>query len=153
MGYGMINPCYIADLPRLLPAARQRLESKRELFNERFDRSSLVLEADGVRYKDISARMAIFCDGIESVDHPWFSKLPFAPNKGEALVIDVPDLGTDMVFKKGMTLAPWKDGLYWVGSSYEWSFTDGGPTGEFRLRTDALLRDWLKIPFNVVEHF
>ena len=23
---------------------------------------------------------------------------------------------------------------------------------EFRQRTDALLRDWLKIPFNVVEH-
>jgi len=153
LGYGLIAPCYIADLPRLLPAARRRLESRGELFNERFDRSSLVLEAGGVRYKDISARMVIFCDGIESINHSWFSRLPFAPNKGEALIVEVPNLTvTDTVFKKGMTLAPWKDGLYWVGSSYEWSFTDAGPTEGFRQRTEALLRDWLKVPFDVLDH-
>jgi glycine/D-amino acid oxidase-like deaminating enzyme len=60
--------------------------------------------------------------------------------------------GQQAVFKKGISLAPWKEGLYWVGSSYEWSFTDPGPTGIFRQRTEAVLKDWLKLPFTTVEH-
>jgi glycine/D-amino acid oxidase-like deaminating enzyme len=56
------------------------------------------------------------------------------------------------VFKKGMSLIPWKEGLYWVGSSYEWSFADAGPTAAFRERAEAVLREWLRVPFRVVEH-
>jgi glycine/D-amino acid oxidase-like deaminating enzyme len=56
------------------------------------------------------------------------------------------------VFKKGMSLVPWKEGLFWVGSSYEWSFADAGPTTAFRERTEAILREWLRVPFRVVEH-
>jgi len=68
----------------------------------------------------------IFCDGIESFTNPYFSRLPFAPNKGEALIVEIPKLGwTSNVFKKGISLAPWKEGLYWVGASYEWLSTIG----------------------------
>jgi glycine/D-amino acid oxidase-like deaminating enzyme len=42
--------------------------------------------------------------------------------------------------------------LFWVGSSYEWSFADAGPTAAFRERTEAVLREWLRVPFRVVEH-
>ena len=159
LGYGMIAPCCLVDLPKLLVAARGRMRSLGVLREERFERSALIVEGDGVQYKDIHARMVIFCDGIESFESPYFSRLPFAPNKGEALIVDIPGLsavaGKDegaIVFKKGISLAPWKDGLYWVGSSYEWSFTDAGPTAAFRQRTEAILRDWLKVPFYVREH-
>ena len=153
LGYGMITSCYIADLPILLPASRQRLQQKGALLDEHFDRSLLIIEAGHIRYKDITARMIIFCDGIESFNNPWFSRLPFAPNKGEVLVLEAPELTiTNTVFKKGMTLAPWKDGLYWVGSSYEWSFANPDPTPAFKQKTGALLRDWLKTPFSIVDH-
>jgi glycine/D-amino acid oxidase-like deaminating enzyme len=153
LGYGMISPCYLADLPSLLPAARQRLLQQGTLREERFEQQALRLQHDGIQYNDISARMIIFCDGIESFSRLWFTRLPFAPNKGEALIIDVPDLpSAGTVFKKGISLAPWKDGLYWVGSSYEWSFTDPGPTETFRDRTEMNLRSWLKHPFHVVDH-
>ena len=51
-----------------------------------------------------------------------------------------------------MSIVPWRDGLYWVGSSYEWSFEHAEPTEGFRLRTEAALREWVKLPFTVVEH-
>jgi len=153
LGYGMITPCYLADLPGLLPAHRRRMLERGALREERFEQKELTVDQVDVRYRDIIARMVIFCDGVESFSSPYFSRLPFAPNKGEALVVEVPELRTtDLVFKKGMTLAPWKDGLYWVGSSYEWSFTDPGPTEVFRQRTEAMLRDWLKVPFRVIDH-
>jgi glycine/D-amino acid oxidase-like deaminating enzyme len=139
---------------------------------ERFEHEELVVGPVGVRYRDIEARWAIFCDGIESMQNAYFSRLPFAPNKGEALVVEAAELGAaaagwaaagvsgpgsdgsvpGAVFKKGMSLVPWKEGLFWVGSSYEWSFADAGPTAAFRERTEAILREWLRVPFRVVEH-
>lgn len=153
LGYGMITPCYLADLPKLLPAFRRRLIQKDALLEEPFNIGSLIVEKQHIRYKDITARMVVFCDGVQSGDNPYFSRLPFAPNKGEALILEIPDLPpSTTVFKKGMSLAPWQDGLYWVGSSYEWSFTDTGPTETFRQKTKALLEDWLRQPFCILDH-
>jgi glycine/D-amino acid oxidase-like deaminating enzyme len=174
-GYGWISPCYLVDMQGLLAGERRRMVARGVLRAERFDLQELVAEPTRVRYRDVEARWAIFCDGIESMQNAYFSRLPFAPNKGEVLVVEAPELGagwaagvvsgvsgvpgmgdggnfSGTVFKKGMSLVPWKDGLFWVGSSYEWSFTDAGPTAAFRERTEALLKEWLRVPFRVVEH-
>ncbi|HVV05126.1 MAG TPA: FAD-binding oxidoreductase [Puia sp.] len=161
LGYGMITHCYLADLPGLLPAWRRHLLHKNVLDQSRFAPASLIIEKDRILYGDITARHIIFCDGIESFHNPYFSRLPFAPNKGEALILDIPgwplgsgagDVRDTPIFKKGLTLAPWKDGLFWVGSSYEWSFTNPDPTEAFRQRTEALLKDWLKPSFRILNH-
>ena len=47
---------------------------------------------------------------------------------------------------------PWKDDLFWVGSSYEWSFTDSLPTESFKEKMIAALDAILKIPYEVVDH-
>ena len=118
LGYGMIDPCYLVDLPGLLAASRKKMLAEKVLWEEKFDPAALILEKGelsqkNIHYKDITAGRIIFCDGVESFINPWFSLLPFAPNKGEALVVEIPDLSTQtpMVFKKGMSLAPWRDGL------------------------------------------
>ncbi|MBS1659698.1 MAG: FAD-dependent oxidoreductase, partial [Bacteroidetes bacterium] len=152
LGYGEITPCYLVDMPGLLEAARKRWREKGVLWEERFGREELEVGDEGVKYREVRAGKVVFCDGVESFESPYFSRLPFAPNKGEALIIEVDGLGERAVFKKGMSLAPWREGLYWVGSSYEWEFTEAGPTEGFRERTEAVLREWLKLPFKVVEH-
>jgi glycine/D-amino acid oxidase-like deaminating enzyme len=152
LGYGVIGPCYLVNLPGLLTASRKKMLERGVLLEERFDREALVVEGLGVHYRDISAGQVIFCDGIESFTNPYFSRLPFAPNKGEALVVEIPGLRGQTVFKKGMTLAPWKEGLYWVGASYEWAFDHQEPTEAFRKKTEALLQEWLKVPFRTLEH-
>jgi glycine/D-amino acid oxidase-like deaminating enzyme len=92
--------------------------------------------------------------------------LPFAPNKGEVLIVDIPELGAAgarldstegarterTIFKKGITLAPWQEGLYWAGSSYEWTFETPGPTESFRQKTEMALKEWVKLPFRIVDH-
>lgn len=170
LGYGVISPCYLVDLPVLLAAGRKRLLERGLLRDQRWAPEELVFEGgpvvEGTRdynihYQDLQARRIIFCDGIESFANPYFSRLPFAPNKGEALIVEIPELeeiqtgGADRegyVFKKGLSLAPWKKGLYWVGSSYEWAFDNPDPTEAFRKKTEAVLQEWLKVPFRTVEH-
>ncbi|HEV3415018.1 MAG TPA: FAD-binding oxidoreductase [Puia sp.] len=153
LGYGVIGPCFLVDMKGLLGRARGELAARGVLREECFDASEMVLGDSIVRYRDITARWVIYCDGVAAALEGYFSRLPFAPNKGEALIIEASGLeNTGCIFKKGISLVPWKEGLYWVGSSYEWSFDDPRPTAAFRERTEAILKDWLRIPFRTVEH-
>ncbi|HTR30551.1 MAG TPA: FAD-dependent oxidoreductase [Puia sp.] len=154
LGYGLIEPCYLVDVQGLLSQARKELEGRGVLRGECFVAAELVVRDSGVRYRDVGARWVIFCDGVEAANAGYFSRLPFAPNKGEVLIIEAPvPAAASVVFKRGISLVPWTDGLWWVGSSYEWSFIDAGPTAVFRGRTEALLKDWLRVPFRTVQHF
>ena len=153
LGYGSIGPCYLVDVPGLVDACRRRMRALGVLLEERFEPGELVLKDDGVLYRDIEARRIVFCDGAAGFESRYFSRLPFAPNKGEALIVEVPGLrDAGLVYKKGISLVPWRDDLYWAGSSYEWSFDHAEPTELFRQRTEAALRSWLKLPFRTLEH-
>lgn len=176
LGYGMVSPCYLVDVLSLLEKMRDGLVRRGNLLQEKFEPGALHVggkPGTEVSYKDMTAEKIIFCDGIGSCENSYFSKLPFAPNKGEALIVDIPGLqeiigkkagkqaksnlddmhgNPAIVFKKGMSLTPWRDDLFWVGSSYAWSFQDARPSEAFRKNTEAFLADWLKIPFTIVDH-
>jgi glycine/D-amino acid oxidase-like deaminating enzyme len=153
LGYGVIQPCYLVDMPGLLEAARKRMLGHGLLLEEAFELAALSVEPDQVRYKEVTASRIVFCDGVSGFENPYFSRLPFAPNKGEALIVEIDGLGGEQtVFKKGFSIVPWGPGLFWVGSSYEWDFADASPTEVFRQRTEAGLREWVKLPFTVVSH-
>src|SRR5690606_9741844 len=145
-------PIYMVNLQELLAAWRKKLQANDQYKKERFD-INLLKTDPAIAYKDIKAEKIIFCDGINSFyQNPFFNLLPFAPNKGEVLLVEIPGLPKNNIYKKGMTLAPLSDELWWVGSSYEWSFTDAGPSKTFYNKTNALLNQWLKMPYTIIDH-
>lgn len=152
-GCGEIRPAYIAHLETIIPAWRKRMETEGRLREEFFEGSLLEIKENGVEYKDIKAGTIIFCDGAAGSDNPYFKPLPFAPNKGEVLLVEVPGLPEHHIYKKTMTLAPLaQPGLFWMGSVYQWDYVNTAPTDEFRKGAEVLLKQWLKVPFNVVDH-
>lgn len=151
-GYGTIQPCYLVNMHHLMQAFRLRLIEQHQLVEEDFEKDELVLQEDGVVYKTITADKIIFCDGISAINSTYFKNLPFAANKGEALIAEINDLPGKNIFKKGLSIVPWEDGLFWIGSSYEWQFTDDRPTAIFREKTIAQLRSLCKLPFTIVDH-
>jgi predicted GIY-YIG superfamily endonuclease/glycine/D-amino acid oxidase-like deaminating enzyme len=152
-GCGEIKPVYTAHLETLLPAWRQQLKEKKSLLEEEFNIAELKISPEKIQYKNIEAGKIIFCDGNSSAASPYFNLLPFAPNKGEALLADIPGLSTDSIYKKGMMLVPLATpALWWVGSNYSWKFDNEKPTTEFRMNTEQLLKQWLKVPFNITAH-
>ncbi|WP_409966775.1 tRNA 5-methylaminomethyl-2-thiouridine biosynthesis bifunctional protein MnmC [Mycovorax composti] len=152
-GVGKIAPAYIVHLQNLLPAWRQFLLKNNLLISSSFKFSELKVDKNQINYQNIAAEKIIFCDGSPGNHNPFFSLLPFALNKGEALILDIPGLPSDMVYKKSMTLAPFgKEGVFWVGTNYLWDFDDDMPTESFRKHTEEVLKSWLKIPFRIVEH-
>lgn len=152
-GAGRITPAYIVHLSALLPAWRQHLAAQNRLIQERFDFEQLTVTADGIQYGSHRADRLIFCDGVQGANNPYFSLLPFALNKGEALIIEAPELPADRIYKKSLTLAPFcEPGLFWAGTNYIWDFENSLPTESFRAATEQTLKSWLKLPFRTVDH-
>lgn len=153
-GVGEVDPCLLIDLNNLIDAWKQKLSSADALLNETFETEYLQVNSNEIIYKNIHARHIIFCDGIASYANPYFGLLPFAPNKGEVLIVEIRGLPQTNILKQGLSIVPWKeDGLFWIGSSYQWSFENDQPTASFRNRTEDVLKFWLKLPYKVVDHF
>lgn len=159
-GTGIIQPALLIDLNLLLNKWKSYLENQHLFFQEKFDNDHLLIKEDRIIYKDIEATKIIFCDGIGSMNLPWFGRLPFSPTKGEALLLEIDDLPATHIYKKGISIVPFPhfDQLagtryFWAGSSYEHEFENAAPTSEFRQRTQQHLANWLKIPFRVVDHW
>lgn len=151
-GFGEIHPCFTINTREVFAAWKNELVRMNSYLNERFDLQNFVQNDQSVTYRDIRAGKIIFCDGVNGFDNPFFPNLPFAMNKGQALVLEIPDLPEDHIYKKSHKMVPLGNQYFWVGSSYEWNFDDEHPTTLFREKTTESLKNWLKLPFKVVEH-
>jgi glycine/D-amino acid oxidase-like deaminating enzyme len=152
-GCGRIQPAYVTSLGLLLADVRRWLLAGKSLLQDSFSHRELVLEDEGLRYGDIRARKIIFCEGVAGEENPWFHLLPWAPNKGEALIIECQGLDDSYLLKKGFMLAPLGvQHTFWAGSSYAWEGLQEGPTEAFREKTMALLDATLRLPYMVLAH-
>jgi glycine/D-amino acid oxidase-like deaminating enzyme len=152
-GCGEIRPAYAVSTGLLVAAWRKFLLQKKQLHSETFDVNALHVKKDSIQYNGITAEKIIFCDGIESTNNPWFNRLPFSPNKGEALLIHSPELTNQYIFKKGLILAPLLvQHTFWAGSNYQWEFENNEPTETFYNNTKSHLQHWVKVPFEIVGH-
>jgi len=150
-GCGEVRPACSIHLSLLLASWRRQLQQRNCLLETSFNAAQLELGEDSVRYGPVTARRVIFCDGIASMHHPWFSLLPWAPNKGEAVIIESPELTAMHIFKKGTMLVPLPEkDLFWVGAGYQWNFSDALPTPAYREQVTAALQSWLKVPFTII---
>ncbi|MGI8637516.1 MAG: NAD(P)/FAD-dependent oxidoreductase, partial [Segetibacter sp.] len=99
-----------------------------------------------------TANKIIFCDGVNGINNRSFKNLPYSPNKGEAIIASIPGLNPNYIYKQGLSIVPWKEDLFWIGSTYEWKFKDLLPTEAFNEKVKMFLRNFLKIPFEIVDH-
>jgi|SRR5579863_261974 len=153
LGWGSVKPCALVNVEDLLTRWRAWLKKKALLTESVFQLSDLHTEDSGIRYSDVRYRYIIFCDGESSAQNPFFDKLPFALNKGEGLLLAIDGLPDGLVFKKGMSLVPFRKNIYWLGSSYEWTFDNDQPSVNFRKLAEEWLNRNLKLPYAILEHF
>jgi glycine/D-amino acid oxidase-like deaminating enzyme len=153
LGWGEIKPCLLVNVEKLLTTWRGWLKENRLLIESVFDLSKLRVDNTGIEYSGIQSRYIIFCDGKSSVQNPYFERLPFALNKGEGILVEIKALPQNGVFKKGMSLVPYRNNIFWLGSSYEWAFQNDQPSEKFRSNAENWLKGFLKFPYRVLEHF
>jgi len=154
-GIGKVAPALHLDLQNLLNQYRIFLQKEKQLLEEIFEEKYLTHLDDGVQYKDIQASKIFFCDGVAGILHPYFDKLPFAFNKGEAIIAEIPDLPSQYIYKQGLSLVPWnkQKQQFWIGSTYAWNYDDVLPTKDFAEKVKFQLDNWLKLPYTILDHF
>jgi glycine/D-amino acid oxidase-like deaminating enzyme len=153
LGWGAIQPCALVNVENLLTRWRAWLKKRGLLMESGFELSKLQIVNNGIEYSGVQYRYIIFCDGKSSAQNPYFDKLPFALNKGEGILVEIKGLPRNLVFKKGMNLVPYGDNIYWLGSSYEWSFDDDQPSENFGKSAKGWLNYNLKLPYTILEQF
>lgn len=151
-GIGVIEPAYLIDLETLLTHWRKHLQAHNSLLEERFECLGYRIENGLVYYKDIVAEKVIMCDGAAGINDPYFKRLAYGLTKGEALIVEIPDLPPTNIYKQGYSIVPWKDGLFWIGSTFAREYDDLQPTQAFRESVEQQLNSWLKLPYKIVDH-
>ena len=150
---GEIRPAFLIDVQTLLLQWRKKLIEWNAIKEEKLSVNEFKVENGFVTYQNITAQKIIFCDGVNGINNPWFQLLPYAPNKGEALIIECADLIDTHIFKKGLMLAPLSSkNTYWVGSTYQWEFENEKPSQQFYNHATSILNNWLKKPYKVLSH-
>ena len=95
---------------------------------------------------------------MAGVDNPFFSDLPFNPDKGELLLVKIPNMNLTSIFKNKISIVPLQDtadgtqDMYWVGATNDWIFENAEPSIENKQLIINELEDILNIPFEVVAH-
>jgi glycine/D-amino acid oxidase-like deaminating enzyme len=149
---GTIKPSLILDLRGLLSAWRDELQNRGMLISEHFDLSKCEIDENGVTYSGHSAQKIIFCNGAACADNPYFDRLPWSKDKGEALIVSIPGLPRDRIYKQHISIVPWGDDLFWVGAAHDWKYTDLLPSPAYKKSVTDQLDYWLKLPYTVTDH-
>ncbi|PID62871.1 MAG: FAD-dependent oxidoreductase [Gammaproteobacteria bacterium] len=130
-GVGKVHLGGRVDVVALLKAYRQHLQTRRALFNAPFDYAALQPVAAGWQYGDITASQVVFCEGYGIKNNPYFKTLPLNGNKGEVLIVRIPELKLTAAIKSAVFIMPLPthgDDVYFVGATYHWTEKDNQPT-------------------------
>ena len=143
------------NVAAFLDAARQSFLADRLFvsFDLELDRD-LELTVAGVRLPrlDVVAHRLIFCQGIDGQQNPWFQNVRFKPAKGEILTLRIDGLAEKRIISRGVWLMPLGSSLFRAGATYEWKDLDSEPTTKGRDEICLRLREFLRLPFEVIGH-
>ena len=99
------------NVPFLITHLRDYFINKQMLINDVFSFDDIDIEQKYVTYKHLKAKKIIFAEGAAGAENPYFSWLPFNLDKGELLLVRIPDLNLTTIFKNKISIVP----LYDVG--------------------------------------
>jgi glycine/D-amino acid oxidase-like deaminating enzyme len=140
------------DMQKLISAFRNYYLERNSLRDESFEPDSLKLEEGKVFYKGMEADKIIFCEGYAARQNPLWSYLPFIPAKGEILTIEAPRLNLNHILVKSIFILPLGNGLFKVGSTYEWNELNETPTSAAKEKILKQLDEIINVPYKVIEH-
>ena len=95
----------------------------------------------------------VCCEGYHGHQNPFFSGVRLIPNKGELLVLEIPDLPVSFAISRKVYLIPLGEQRFLAGSTYQNSFDTLAPTQAGREAIEELLSKTLAVPFSVIDHF
>lgn len=152
-GYGEIQKAAQIDVPFLIEFFQKKWLSEGILVHDSMDYNALILNECLIEYKNFGASKIIFCEGARGVQNAFFDWLPFNIDKGELLIVKIPNAGFNKIFKNNISIVPLKEkDHYWVGATNEWNSPNDLPSEAKKQLIIKELQEILTIPFEVIDH-
>jgi glycine/D-amino acid oxidase-like deaminating enzyme len=153
IGVGAIIGAYQVNVPLLLAKFRNFLKENDVLHEGIFRYEDLILKENHAVWKENSFKKVIFCEGIAAKKNPFFNYLPFQGDKGELLLVKIPNFTSENILKHHqLTIAPLENNLFWVGATFDKQAKNDFPTPNGRLELTTNLSAAISLPFETVEH-
>lgn len=113
----------------------------------------LVINSDKVSWKKIVADKVIFCEGAQGKRNPLLAGLPFTHNRGDVLIVKIPDLPQDAMYEFETRLVPIGNEQFWMGSNHVWEYDNLKPNEGWMMLQFNKLKDWLNVPFTLQQQW
>ena len=126
---GRVKETYYIDVIPFLTGTKKWLKENATIINEEFDQDII----EGTTYKSVSYDDIIFCQGYLNPDNLFFNDLPLDQTKGQTLTIKSKDLPNDVSLNRKCFMLPKGEGVFKIGSTYEWNDPSTNITEESKL--------------------
>jgi glycine/D-amino acid oxidase-like deaminating enzyme len=142
----------LVDNKKMLKSYRDDLIGQGAYLQDSVEASKISMGEQEIKWKHIIAAKMIFCDGYKAAQNPFFDWLPVSPNKGEALLVQIPDLTLDKIINKNFFVAPYGDGLFRIGATHNWTEVDNLPSEKGKDELLKKLADAIRLPCKINLH-
>ncbi len=149
---GKISPAIVIDIEKLLTEWKRYLNVRGNLIESLVEKNELVLNGEGVQYKDMQFKKLIFADGQQGLSKEFFKFLKYEDAKGEVIYIQSDQFRCDEMVKASINIIPLKANQYWVGSNYEWNPVDDKPSDSVKERLINKLNISVTFEYEVIDH-
>lgn len=119
------------DVKAFLDASRDRLQHRGAYFCCDLNLLNDIVIGDSqveISCLGLSARMVIFCQGIDAQSNEWLSGMSFEPAKGEILEVESNDLAAYGTVFGNVWVVPLSSERCAVGATYDRDFADAEPS-------------------------
>ncbi|MDX5347543.1 MAG: FAD-binding oxidoreductase [Hymenobacteraceae bacterium] len=140
------------DLKKMLDPLAAELQQQNCFRNEPFRIEELIVTEQEVRYKDVTARHVVFCEGYQAIHNPYFKWLPFSPNKGEVLDVSCDNFTAECIYNKAVYVVPLGDNQHRIGATYNWREVNEELTDTAREELTGKFQQIFKVPYRVTAH-
>jgi len=152
-GFHILQSGYL-NTRDLLLGIRDVLRQRGCFIDACVDYEDITFHSQEVRWRHISAKRIIFCEGHGISNNPWFNALPLQPAQGEILTLKVAAPLPKSIINSGKWLLPIDAQTAKVGATFQWQPLDSIPTAKGKQELlDACQRLWPASPvLEVLDH-
>lgn len=140
-----LKQCGYVNTVQFCEATRAHIKMQGVFREDFFDEDELVIEDDGVQYRNETAQKIIFCQGERARSGKLFSWLPIRPLKGETLSL-VTQQKISTIFNRGVYVVP---DLWRVGATYQFNDESQTTTPEGLAELTEKLNALIRFPFTI----
>lgn len=150
--FGRVLQTGVLEIKSLLKTYENRLLKTGNFLNQSFEYDALefVSSNNSLRYKGMTARQIVFCEGFGLKNNPFFNNLPLRGNKGEYLIVRAEKLKLKTAIKSAFFFIPLGNDCYKFGATYARDFSDQNPSETAREQLTKKLDELLECPYTIV---